>query len=301
MNRYTRVLTGWCVLVCFGPVCYAGDAAGIHAAAASGNVEQIKVLLRDSPELVRSVDMFGRTPLHEALRNLRVAAAECLLDSGAGLETAGRRRDGGLHVVLAAGENSEEDRANRKSLVSLLLARGANVNAVNGHGKTPLHIAAMKGRVATLELLFDAGAAVGAKDRLGRTAMHDAAMYDQCDVIDWLISKKAEVNAPDDNGDTPLHVALLRYRSDATKRLLEHGAKVDAKNARGMTPLHIACTAGPDETEVDRLLAAAAEILLAHGADVNATDEQGTTALAYARDNDRRELLAVLRRHGGTE
>jgi len=224
-------LPGWCALICGASICQAGQAADIYAAAASGNVLQIKAMLRDAPDLVQARDRFGRTPLYHALHNLRVEATQFLLDSGAGLEVGGQAGDGGLHIVLTAGGDSEEDRAHRKSLVSLLLARGANVNAVNGLGKTPLHIAAMKGRVATLDSLFGAGAALGAKDRLGRTAMHDAAMYDECDVIDWLVSKKADVNAPDENGDTPLHVAVLRYRSNATARLIERGATVDARMA----------------------------------------------------------------------
>jgi len=295
------MLAGWLVLAGCNALCQAGDHSGIFAAAASGDVEQLTVLVGDDPNLVRARDTFQRTPLSYALRNLQKEAADYLLSSGAGLEVGGRSRDGVLHVVLEAGQDTAGDCARRKSLVSWLLAHGADVNAANDQGKTPLHIAAMKGRTSCLNVLLEAGASIDGVDKLGRTALHDAAMLDQVDVINWLVSKKADVNKQDKEGNTPLHAAMLRYRSNAAARLIELGASVNARNREGRTPLHIACMAGPGAKEVDHLLAVAAETLLTHGANVDAIDNRGATALSYSRERHRAETLAVLRRYGAQE
>lgn len=282
-------------------LCLAGNPQDIFAAAGGGQIERIDALLRADAGLVNARDASGCTPMHFALRNLRVAAVRRLLERGADLPAGVECGGTALHVVMLGGDNTKEAQEQRETLTGLLLDRHADVGAADDQGKTPLHLAAVKGRKEVLDPLLAAGAKVGAQDRLGRTPLHDAAMFNQITVIHWLLSKRADVGAEDIAGDTPLHVAVLRFRREATERLIEGGAAVNARNKRAMTPLHIAATAGPDEKEVDRLLAGVAEVLLTHGADVNAVDVSGATALKYALEHERKETAAMLRRHGARE
>ncbi len=279
----------------------AGQPSPIHAAAAAGDVSQIERILERTPSAIDGRDASGQAPLHLALRNLHVEAGEHLLTAGANVNVKDKHGSTALHVLLAVARGKKEVPRRQRSLVALLLQRGADVRATDGHGKTPLHIAVSTGRRALLNMLLRAGADIAAVDHLGRTPLHDAVLANKAAAINWLLSNGAEVDAVDKQGNTPLHCAVLRFRSGPTGQLLVNGAKVDARNHRGETPLHLTGSAGPEEKEVDLLLAAVAGVLLDAGADVNAVDSQGYTPLHHTLAKNREKLAEQLSRHGGKE
>lgn len=73
--------------------------------------------------------------------------------------------------------------------------------------------------------LLDTGADVNASNNYGRTPLHEAAWNDNTAVAELLIAKGADVNAADGDGKTPLYWAA-RYDNVAVAELLrKHGAK----------------------------------------------------------------------------
>lgn len=68
--------------------------------------------------------------------------------------------------------------------------------------RTPLHWAAAKGNEDVAELLIGQGADVNAKDEKGRTPLH---YIDDKDTAELLIAKGADVSAKGKYGNTPLH------------------------------------------------------------------------------------------------
>jgi ankyrin repeat protein len=86
-------------------------------------------------------------------------------------------------------------RAGRAEIVELLLAAGAQVNATNHQGTTPLmyaKTAAMgNGNLAVLRLLLAKGADINARDRAGRTAL-EYAVTNAAAVIEFLKSEGAQ-------------------------------------------------------------------------------------------------------------
>ena len=121
----------------------------IHDAAKDGNLEKIKVLLKDKPDLVSSKDDKGATPLHLAALNGRAEAAALLLAGGADVNAGDKEGTTPLHFAAGNGH---------KDVVELLLANKADVGARGKNGLMPLHVAAIGDHAEVAALLLFNGA-----------------------------------------------------------------------------------------------------------------------------------------------
>jgi hypothetical protein len=118
----------------------------------------------------------------------------------------------------------------RPGIARLLIEAGASVAATNSSGSTPLHIAAGQGGKAVVELLLDHGAPVDARDNRGSTPLMWAATSGQAESAEVLIAAGADVNARDGRCEPVLMRAAWPYRDDANpvvKVLLDHGADLE--------------------------------------------------------------------------
>jgi len=120
------------------------------------------------------------------------------------------------------------------------LADGADVNAKDDEGMTPLHFAAYVGRREIAELLIAAGADVNATDKHVMTPLHKAAFVGHKEIAELLIAKGGDVNAKDVDGETPLDLAegvggaALGNKKEITDLLRKHGGKtVEELKAEG--------------------------------------------------------------------
>ena len=95
------------------------------------------------------------------------------------------------------------------SAVQTALANGADINAKDNDGWTPLFFAADAGHKGLVELLLASKAEVNAKSNAGNTPLHKAAHNGHKDVTELLLANKADINAKDEDGSTPLHEAAM--------------------------------------------------------------------------------------------
>lgn len=135
-------------------------------AALVGDLPKIEALISSEPVLVHFKDAIGETPLHRA--------AVC--------------RDKDATAILR-----------------LLIDQGADVNAKDNNGTTPLHIAAGQPRVEMAKMLIDHGADVRARTSSGSEPMHHVSSNE---VLELLLSRGADINAKNNNGETPLAVII---------------------------------------------------------------------------------------------
>ena len=147
----------------------------------------------------------------------------------------------------------------------------------------------------TVETLLDNGAEVEARNEDGSTPLIWAASFAQTDIFRLLILRGARINVTDKYGNTPLIAAACQCAAatlnsvyNVVKMLLDYGADVNARNRDGQTAL----------MEASGMTGAAEilELLLSKGADVLAKDKSGKTALTFAKASSRADKIRVLKR-----
>ncbi len=140
------------------------------------------------------------------------------------------------------------------------LDHGANANARDEQGNTPLILAAVYADVSSMKLLIERGAEVNAANNAGVTALIRASF--DFEKTKLLVEHGADVNRRSGMGNTPLMLAARPANSHRTVEfLLARGANVNATNNWGATAL-MAAAASCDERSV--------QLLLEHGAGANA-------------------------------
>lgn len=127
-------------------------------------------------------------------------------------------------------------------------------------GETPLHRAAGEDADPTvIQALFAAGAEVDARDRFGWTPLHRATHNLNRTVVPTLAAFGADLEARNAEGSTPLHLAAeqFRLRGDpvTVEALLSAGADPSTRDAAGATPADCA-----EDRRVLRMLTAASRM-----------------------------------------
>ena len=177
-----------------------------------------------------------------------------------------------------------------------LIQQGADVNAQNGRGETPLFLAVEFPEI--MNLLLNAGADVNICNNEGRTPLHEVAedgMVAQCRM---LLDHGANVNAKDRRRQTPLLVAAAYGQYEVAKLLINHGADVNESDIYGKVPLHYAVYGNITRDKLSDHLRTA-EVLIGAGADLQARTDNNETPLDLAKQHfGYTELAALLVRQG---
>ena len=105
----------------------------------------------------------------------------------------------------------------------LLHFAGADIN-VRGNCCMPLYLAAGEGRLDVVRYLLDEGADVNAREKFGHTPLAEAVYYGHVPVIKELVFRGADLNVLGDGG-TALDIAISRNNTAAADLLRHHGGK----------------------------------------------------------------------------
>ncbi|XP_074600064.1 uncharacterized protein LOC141854320 isoform X2 [Brevipalpus obovatus] len=206
------------------------------------------------------------------------------------------------------------------NLIQDLLLQGADVKRfTETTGETALHLAARHSRSDNAKRLIESGADCNAQDLTGRTPLHAAVANDARGVLEHLIQHRstdlnsrandgttplilaarmaceqifselikagADVNSADDNGKTALHWAAAVNNVEAIRLLLQNGANKDAQDNEEATPLLLAAREGSLQ---------AAEILLEHYANKDLTDHMDRRARDIASERFHQDIVELL-------
>uniref|UniRef100_A0A8C7YKW9 Ankyrin repeat and SOCS box containing 10 n=1 Tax=Oryzias sinensis TaxID=183150 RepID=A0A8C7YKW9_9TELE len=205
------------------------------------------------------------TPLHITASRGFADCLDLLLQRGANVDLA----PGGVTALHESCENCQPE------CTKLLLAYGANPNAVSEDGLMPLHVCTSPESLECAKHLLQYGATInGHSLDENDTPLHVAARHGLPHHVDLYLSYGTALDEQNDEGFTPLNSAcsqpqelqdLERYYK-VCQRLLEAGASLHIKDQDKHTPLHMACkNVNPDIVD----------LLLAKGACVNDMDYGG--------------------------
>ncbi|KAH7124341.1 ankyrin repeat-containing domain protein [Dactylonectria macrodidyma] len=171
-----------------------------------------------------------------------------------------------------------------KDIAKLSFWKGAEVDARDRYGRTPLSYAAWNGHMAVVQLLVKAGARVDSKDEIGGTPISYALCSGQGAVASRLM-KGAQVDSVDKISQELLLSAAEKGHEAIVKRLLDNGAATEVVDSTGRTPLSYAADGGH---------VAVARLLLDKGACVNTNETGGRTPLTRAIDNGSADIIEIL-------
>ena len=171
---------------------------------------------------------------------------------------------------------------------AVLLKAGANVNAVNRYGISPLVQACKNGNAGMVKLLLDAGADVNATLKGGETTLMLAARSGDAEAVTMLLVRGVNPNARERLGQTALMWAAAEGHTAVIRALIRAGADINATLDSGFTPFFFAVREGRLE---------AAKVFLAAGVDVNAMMRRPGGPPSAAAGRTSPLLLAVQNGH----
>jgi len=148
---------------------------------------------------------FGQSALVSAAWLGDLKGANALISMGANVN---QLQEGTLYGMLPSGTALHvAASAGRIEICKSLLEAGANVDAKNQKGATPLLVGLSRGTIGCAPTLLAHGADVNARDMQGRTALMFLAMYAENDVVAQsvlheVLANAADVDAKDTSGKT---------------------------------------------------------------------------------------------------
>jgi ankyrin repeat protein len=257
--------------------------AVLHVAAAHGSADIVSLLLQRGANVNIVDKLFGSTPLITALSSIvseapdKIRVVEVLVANGADVRRADEDGKTPLHWAAIKGN---------REIVTSLLARGAEINALDAYLNAPLDLVP---DAPTADYLLAHGARLAGISANGRTPLSDvdrdlfmAAVAGNADRVRQCVARGAHVNIRDSSQSSALIHAVYLGRLEAATALLEKGADLELPDDHGRTPLHVAAGQG-----FPKLV----ELLLTHRSRINARDRHGETPLGVALNAETATIL----------
>ncbi|RYP49672.1 hypothetical protein DL768_004668 [Monosporascus sp. mg162] len=217
------------------------------------NLKLVRMLLRAGADPNRQGGAFG-SPLNTAIRKGEPAIIKSILSGGAHAQTITRPLGGPLHAFVFSSRFTFWNSSQIREVAKLLLAGGAEIDAGDFGGATPLTRAIVQDRTDFAEILLELGANASKQDSLGMTPLHYAAVSDSGKMIGKLM--EAGVNPVE-----RFHAVLEVIPAQDRKSHLESSLTAVLKS--GTTKLF-------------------QEIIQVEGLDLNVPDRNGWTGLDIA-------------------
>ena len=260
-------------------------------------MELVELLLNKGCDLY-TTNKWGNTVCHLGVMSNNVEYVQYLLSI-----TCVAKVKGILH--LAAKKSSEQmvqlllSSPQSKSLPENIFP----VDSTDSLGRTPLYKAVQGYRPEIIKVLLDNGANANARDNQGCTPLHAAAMTDHYSALKpILVASGAEESARDNDGNTPAELNVDTLSDTLYGAIVEpQPALVLSLLEQGADPNHIVDGQGMLHAATNIQSRKIITYLLDNGADIRARNEKGQTCLDIARAKGAVNLAGYLVERGAED
>jgi ankyrin repeat protein len=199
----------------------------LQIAAIEGHQRIVKTLLAWKAS-ASSKDQSGRTVLEQAILYRQKDVLENLL-------VVGIAASAGLRYASSIGE---------VRLLPLFEKYGANLDASDDDGNTPLLLAIIGEHFETVSSLLESGADPNLANTQGLSPLILAIRSHQPRLTSILLEQPLDLERQDPFGNTPLLIAVLNGNEQIIDQLIIAGAKLEHLNYMGQNALHLAAIQG---------------------------------------------------------
>lgn len=206
-------------------------------ACGAGHVEVLGWLLERLGPKVKLRGKHAEPTVLAAVAGGHLKVLDLLEGRGAAVRELNMRPEGMRPVQVATANGHAE-------VISWLLGRDADLNAVDENGVQLVHLAVQHGREHLLPFLHGRGVDINARDGTGGQPVHWASYMGHLAMLRWLAEQGADPAALDEHGNQPAHSAAMGGNVAVLKWL----------DKRGAVPDDIAETAEAESPEVMRWL-----------------------------------------------
>jgi uncharacterized protein len=192
----------------------------------------------------------------------------------------------GLHAAAAKGDAAE---------IKRLVAAGDDLNARDGHGRTPLMVAAHGRHIDAAKALIEAKADLNLLDVQAYDVLTIAAVNDDAEMVRLAIASGGNARAvTSPYKGTALIAAAHLGHAEVVSALIAGKAPLDHVNNLGWTALIESIVLGNGGARHVATL----EALVKAGADVNLADRQGVRPLTLAKSRGYARMVEILEKAG---